>query len=304
MRLWLKKNSEVPLREQLVAQIILGIVSDDLKAGQRLPSTRDLARRYRIHANTVSAAYRELARRSWVELRKGSGIYVRLRDGDEEDSQGDLDQLISKLFRATRDRGYSVAELQANLKRWLKIQPPDHFLLIESDAELRAILASEIENATGAPVTTVSIEACEDQTLFNGALPLALYGQLEKVRARLPSGTELIAVRSRSVAESMRGQARPPRDALVAVVSRWPEFLRWSRAMLIAAGVDADALTFSDARRPGWKRGLGSTALIITDTLTASELPDGRNCRVFQILSDASREELIRYAHDLGISRR
>jgi GntR family transcriptional regulator len=56
MRLWLSKNSEVPIREQLVTQIVLGIVSNDLKANARLPSTRDLARRYEVHANTVSAA--------------------------------------------------------------------------------------------------------------------------------------------------------------------------------------------------------------------------------------------------------
>ena len=79
MRLWLSKNSEVPIREQLVTQIVFGIVSNDLKVNERLPSTRDLARRYDIHANTVSAAYRELARRDWVEFRKGSGVYVRHR---------------------------------------------------------------------------------------------------------------------------------------------------------------------------------------------------------------------------------
>ena len=79
MRLWLSKNSEIPIREQLITQITLGIVSNDLKPRERLPSTRDLARRYSIHANTVSAAYRELARRGWVEFRKGSGVYVRAR---------------------------------------------------------------------------------------------------------------------------------------------------------------------------------------------------------------------------------
>ena len=57
----------------------LGIVSNDLKVAERLPSTRELARRYDIHANTVSSAYRELARRGWVEFRKGSGVYVRPR---------------------------------------------------------------------------------------------------------------------------------------------------------------------------------------------------------------------------------
>jgi GntR family transcriptional regulator len=74
MRLWISKNSEVPIREQLVTQIVLGIASSDLRVAERLPSTRELARRYDIHANTVSAAYRELAKRGWVEFRKGSGV--------------------------------------------------------------------------------------------------------------------------------------------------------------------------------------------------------------------------------------
>ena len=62
MRLWLSHSSEVPLREQLITQIRLGIISGDLTAQQKLPSTRELARRFHIHANTVSAAYRELNR--------------------------------------------------------------------------------------------------------------------------------------------------------------------------------------------------------------------------------------------------
>ena len=45
MRIWISKNSEVPIREQLVTQIVLGIVSNDLKVTERLPSTRELARR-------------------------------------------------------------------------------------------------------------------------------------------------------------------------------------------------------------------------------------------------------------------
>src|SRR5690349_18313800 len=60
MRLWLARGSEIPIREQVVTQVVLGILSDELPPGARLPSTRELARRFRVHANTVSAAYREL----------------------------------------------------------------------------------------------------------------------------------------------------------------------------------------------------------------------------------------------------
>ena len=106
MRLWLSKNSEVPVREQLVTQIMLGIVSSDLKPGQKLPSTRELARRFGIHSNTVSAAYRDLAERGWVELRKGSGIYVREHRSESAESAGlELDQLISAFLQSARERG-------------------------------------------------------------------------------------------------------------------------------------------------------------------------------------------------------
>src|ERR1041384_1141284 len=98
MRLWLSKNSSLPLREQLVRQIMFGVVSGDLKPGPRLPSTRELARRFRIHSNTVSAPFRELERTGGLEVRKGSGVYVRQLGDDPVqaplDSRLELDRLI------------------------------------------------------------------------------------------------------------------------------------------------------------------------------------------------------------------
>ena len=138
MRLWISKNSEVPIREQLVTQIILGIVSSDLKVAERLPSTRDLARRYKIHANTVSAAYRELAQRGWVEFRKGSGVYVRARNDETLENEMALDNLIARFLRNLREEGYSLAEIQGGIQRSLSMQRPDHFLLFESDQIGRA----------------------------------------------------------------------------------------------------------------------------------------------------------------------
>src|SRR6185369_7877570 len=160
MRLWLSRSSEVPLREQLQAQIILGIASKDLKAGQRLPSTRELALRYKIHANTVSAAYRELGKRGWVQFRKGSGVYVRQFSSGQLDGKSELDHLIAVLFTTVRNKGFSLSDLQARLRHWLALQPPDHFLVIEPDTELRQILAAEVEEATGIKVTAVDLPEC------------------------------------------------------------------------------------------------------------------------------------------------
>ena len=43
MRLWFSPASEVPIYRQLATQVVLAILSGDLKAGDWLPSTRELA---------------------------------------------------------------------------------------------------------------------------------------------------------------------------------------------------------------------------------------------------------------------
>lgn len=222
MRLWLSRSSEVPLREQLQAQIILGIISKDLKPGQRLPSTRELALRYKIHANTVSAAYRELGSRGWVQFRKGSGVFVRQFASSQLAGKAELDRLIAVLFTTARKKGFSLSELQTQLRHWLALQPPDHFLVIEPDPELRKILVTEIEEATGIKVMGIELSECGDVDVMVGAVPLAFYVNYESVRARLPPEIELITLHSRSVPESMQGQKKPAPDAIVIVVCRRP----------------------------------------------------------------------------------
>jgi GntR family transcriptional regulator len=295
MRLWLSKNSEVPIREQLITQITLGIVSNDLKPSERLPSTRDLARRYSIHANTVSAAYRELARRGWVEFRKGSGVYVRLRADENEDGLP-LDQLIGRFFRHLREDGYSLAEIQAGISRSLSAQRPDHFLVLEPDPELRQILAAEIRVATKMRVVGAGPTDLDNPSALIGAVPLVLYGHLEAFGDRVKAETDLLVIHSGSVVESFRGETKPRPDALIAIVSRWPEFLRWSRTLLVAAGLDADALSFRDARERGWEKGLRSAAFVITDSLMAPRIPTGCEIKLFRLISDRSLKEVCEYA--------
>jgi DNA-binding transcriptional regulator YhcF (GntR family) len=299
MRFWLSKSIEVPIRVQLEAQIILGILSNDLKASQRLPSTRELARRYKIHSNTVSAAYRQLANQGWVDFRKGSGVYVR-ELGSERSREGNLplDRLISFFLNIGLDKGHSMREIQSRLRHWLSLPPPDHFLVVEPDPELRRIVVNEIEVATGVDAVGVGPDECSSPDLLTTAAPVAMFGQAELVRSALPRDTYLLTLRSRSVPESLRGEKVPAPDVLIAVVSRWPAFLFWSRTMLVAAGVDPSALSVRDARDKDWEKGLRSMTLVITDSLMASQLPAGCVSRVYQVVSDSSVTELRAYVDE------
>ena len=72
----LNHSSGVPVYQQLMQQIRHGVETGALRAGERLPTIRNLAEELVINANTVVRAYRELQHEGVVELRQGSGAYV------------------------------------------------------------------------------------------------------------------------------------------------------------------------------------------------------------------------------------
>jgi DNA-binding transcriptional regulator YhcF (GntR family) len=294
MQLWFARGSEVSIREQLVTQVILGIVSDDLAPGQRLPSTRELARRFRLHPNTISAGYRQLERERWVEFRHGSGVYVRERKPELAPSSAlALDQLVARLFRSAREIGAPLATVRSRLRQWLELQPPDHFLLVEPDEELRRILAAEIGQAVTLPVQSCSMHDCPKPP--DGAIPVVLPNRAAALRQALPEDADMLTLQVRSVPTSLAGWLPAPSGTLVGVASGWPNFLTLARTMLHASGFHPDALIFRDARKANWQRGLRETAAVVCDTVTAMLLPAGCRAIPFPLLSESSITELRRH---------
>ncbi len=66
-----------PLYAQLAERLRAAIAAGELVAGEALPSVRQLAVKLRLNPGTVVQAYRDLERASLVELRQGSGTFVR-----------------------------------------------------------------------------------------------------------------------------------------------------------------------------------------------------------------------------------
>jgi GntR family transcriptional regulator len=300
LRLWFAPSSDVPLYRQLVTQIELAILSGDLRPGERLPSTRDLARRYDIHPNTISAGYRELEREGLAELRPGSGVYVRKNNDQPATPQQVLDKHIAAFFRAARELNLPSADVRARVAHWLASPPPDHLLVIDPSPELRRILMSEIRYITTFPVREASLEDCADRPRLKGAVALCRPSKTKAVRAVLPAGMELITLNITSANGWLTPRLPAAEGHLVAVASPWDEFLTHSRAMLAAAGLPAESLIFRDVRTPRWQRGLDQVAGILCDSYTASlhSLPRKPRIIVFPLIAEPSREMLRRYAND------
>lgn len=160
-----------------------------------------------------------------VELRHGSGVYIReQREREPLSPELGLDRMIANVFRAARLANIPLPAVRRRLRQWLELQPPDHFLLIEPDCELASIVVAEIQQSVTFPVMTSDLNACDSRELLDSAIPVAMPSKVAQVRAKLPDGVECIGLRLRSVNDSLVPWMPARRQALVAVVSGWPDF--------------------------------------------------------------------------------
>ena len=295
MRLWFAPGSEVPLYQQLVTQIMLAILAGELAPGDRLPSTRELARRFHLHPNTISAGYRQLEREGWAELRHGSGVFVRADAAPLSTPEQRLDHHIAGFFRAVRELDLPTEAVRSRVSAWLAAPPPDHLLLIDPDPELRRILVTELRTLTSFPVRETSLSDIDKPNLLAGAVPLCRPSKTSSVRQALPAGVELLTLPITSATNWLAPLLPLTKGHLIAVVSHWPEFLAIARTMFAAAGLPSEALLFREAGEPRWQRGLEQASAVLCDAYTATHplLPRAPKRFTFPLLAADETQQML-----------
>jgi hypothetical protein len=229
-------------------------------------------------------------------MRAGSGIYVRkFKSENTIEAQLDLDNLIVEFLQVARRKGFSLADIQSRIRHWMRLQPPDHFLVIDTDPDLRAVLMAEIKAATDFRVEGAGVDDCANHGVLVGAVPVALHVQAEIVAAALPPKTACLLIHTRSAPETLKVEKRPSQSDLITVVSHWPHFLHLAHSVLAAVNIDPDSLSFRNTAEKGWERGLRASSFVITDAATASRMPPGVRVRVFRVIADSSLAELRNY---------
>jgi len=78
-------DKNVPIYIQIMDEIKHRIIAGTLKAGDKVPSVRDLADELKVNPNTIVRAYQELERDGLTETRRGMGTFIK----GEGDLRGD-----------------------------------------------------------------------------------------------------------------------------------------------------------------------------------------------------------------------
>jgi len=68
--------SELAIHDQVVRQVKFAVASEVIKAGELVPSVRELARELAINPNTVARAYRQLQSEQVLDSVRGTGLAV------------------------------------------------------------------------------------------------------------------------------------------------------------------------------------------------------------------------------------
>lgn len=105
MKIIIKNGSPVPIYEQIKNAIRDEILKENLKAGEKLPSVRALARELSISILTVKKAYDELESEGFIESRQGLGTFVGEDDPSlrREEKQKKLEESLLRAIKISKD---------------------------------------------------------------------------------------------------------------------------------------------------------------------------------------------------------
>lgn len=291
MDIVLNRKGGVPVHDQLLAQLELKILGGGIAPGERLPSVRALARQLGLHANTVSAAYRELESAGHVELKRGAGVFVRAGVPATLGEARGLDEMIRLALRTAFRKGYTAPEIRAAVERWLKAAPAERVMVVDPRAETIEIMAHEVREALGVPASGCTLEELEaEPALLSGALALVVPYHADKV-ARLVPGAAVQVVHLELSSEDQELLGALPPGATILLVSRSELVLSFAAALI--GGLRGDELLVETrhlSRRAEWQRLVPAADLVVVDVLAAAAVRRTRPKRLHELrlLGDAA----------------
>ncbi len=109
----LKPADPLPLFRQIVERVRQHVARGALRAGDRLPTIRELAREARVNRNTAARAIQALEAENLVVTRVGRGTFIA-PTADERSAELrriDLQRAVDEVLRVAGEQGVSRKEL-------------------------------------------------------------------------------------------------------------------------------------------------------------------------------------------------
>ena len=91
-------NTGAPIYLQVINELKKKMVKGELKPGEKMPSSRDLAVEYKVNQNTAARIYREMEMQGWCFTRRGIGTFVSEEENMFRDLKKEMASELPKNF--------------------------------------------------------------------------------------------------------------------------------------------------------------------------------------------------------------
>jgi GntR family transcriptional regulator len=121
--LTLDPRDSTPIYAQLERGVRAAIATGRLKAGDQLPTVRQLAVELRVNANTVARVYAELERSGVIETKRGVGSFIAAspsRAHPPRDHERRVRAFVTRVLADAAAHGLSVDDVVAGLRAHAK----------------------------------------------------------------------------------------------------------------------------------------------------------------------------------------
>ncbi|MBX2859927.1 MAG: GntR family transcriptional regulator [Vampirovibrio sp.] len=237
----IQKNVPISIHQQLVTQISMQIAAGVLPAGTKLPSIRGLSKKLDIHYNTCLAAYHELEELGLVEIRQGSGAWIKEIEHPEKTQVMDslsLDQLAEVFVAKTLNQGYDWPDIEAAIHQAyhrLNEAPKRTLMVTDLHPDILPLFQAELSEAIGQPVETHPLEDLLQQELPAGSMIFVNRYHAHRLKNLPDNNTPTVVVMDVSGAQEEIRQVKALKaGALVLVISQSSIVLQQAEAVIHA----------------------------------------------------------------------
>ncbi|WP_059050637.1 GntR family transcriptional regulator [Paenibacillus senegalimassiliensis] len=118
-------DNNLPIYLQIMNYLKREIVTGKLKAGDKIPSVRELAADLQINPNTVQRTFQELEREAVVETKRGLGRYVTNEEGKIMSIKKEMaGELLDRFIGGMQELGFSSQDIATIVSEAVKTEEP------------------------------------------------------------------------------------------------------------------------------------------------------------------------------------
>lgn len=119
-------NAAAPIYLQVINDLKKKMVKGELKPGEKMPASRELAVMYKVNQNTAARIYREMELAGYCFTRRGIGTFVSEEENMFEELKQEMaGELLDNFMHEMKDLGFRKGDIITRITEYKEDEEHD-----------------------------------------------------------------------------------------------------------------------------------------------------------------------------------